>query len=165
MSPSVKPLNVAINGFGRIGRNVVRAWFEEQQHPQLAHAAAANYIAQEAPMLAKETIEKALEANWNNELLPAYSQLKLDLPQQMAQLQQAETWLKSHPRDELLLLTLGRLCRKRELWGKAQSYFEASIAVNPSAIAHAELAELLTQLERSEEAAQHYRASLSLALS
>lgn len=35
MSPSVKPLNVAINGFGRIGRNVLRAWFEEQQHPQV----------------------------------------------------------------------------------------------------------------------------------
>jgi glyceraldehyde-3-phosphate dehydrogenase type I len=35
VSPSVKPLNVAINGFGRIGRNVLRAWFEEQQHPQV----------------------------------------------------------------------------------------------------------------------------------
>ncbi|WP_157314960.1 heme biosynthesis HemY N-terminal domain-containing protein [Chitinibacter sp. GC72] len=136
----------------------------EQHHPQLALAAAQRYIAQDAQLQAKETLEKALEANWHPELLMPYSQLALDLPQQMAQLQQAENWLKSHPRDELLLLTLGRLCRKRELWGKAQSYFEASIAVSPSAIAHAELAELLTQLERADEAAQHYRASLALAL-
>ncbi len=35
MSPSIKPLNVAINGFGRIGRNVLRAWFEEQKHTQI----------------------------------------------------------------------------------------------------------------------------------
>ncbi|WP_373973929.1 heme biosynthesis protein HemY [Chitinibacter sp. SCUT-21] len=136
----------------------------EQHNPKLAHAAARSYIAQEAPEMAKDALEKALEAEWNSELLPAYSQLKLDAAGQIAQLQQAETWLKSHPRDELLLLTLGRLCRKRELWGKAQSYFEASIAVSPSATAHAELAELLTQLERDEDAAQHYRASLALAL-
>jgi HemY protein len=136
----------------------------EQRNPKLAFAAARSYVAQEAPELAKDTLEKALEAEWNSELLQVYSQLQLELPLQMAQLQQAETWLKAHPRDEQLLLTLGRLCRKRELWGKAQSYFEASIAVNPSAVAHAELADLLSQLERDEEAAQHYRASLSLAL-
>ncbi|QLI81415.1 heme biosynthesis protein HemY [Chitinibacter fontanus] len=136
----------------------------EQHNPKLVYAAARSYVAQEAPEQAKETLEKALEADWNSELLPIYSQLELDLPHQMAQLQQAETWLKSHPRDEQLLLALGRLCRKRELWGKAQSYFEASIAVNPSATSHAELAELLTQLEREEEAAHHYRASLALAM-
>lgn len=136
----------------------------EQRNPKLAFAAARSYVAQEAPELAKDTLEKALEAEWNSELLQVYSQLELELPLQMAQLQQAEKWLKTHPRDEQLLLTLGRLCRKRELWGKAQSYFEASIAVNPSAVAHAELADLLSQLERDEEAAQHYRASLSLAL-
>ncbi|WP_047395842.1 heme biosynthesis HemY N-terminal domain-containing protein [Chitinibacter sp. ZOR0017] len=136
----------------------------DQHHPQLAQAAAQRYIEQEAPELAKETLEKALDADWNSELLPAYSQLKLALPVQMAQLQKAEEWLKAHPRDEQLLLALGRLCRKRELWGKAQSYFEASIAVNPTATAHAELAELLGQLERNDDAAQHYRAALALAL-
>ncbi|WP_273432409.1 heme biosynthesis HemY N-terminal domain-containing protein [Chitinibacter tainanensis] len=136
----------------------------DQHHPQLAHAAAQRYIEQEAPELAKETLEKALDADWNSELLPAYSQLKLALPVQMAQLQKAEEWLKAHPRDEQLLLALGRLCRKRELWGKAQSYFEASIAVSPTATAHAELAELLGQLERNDDAAQHYRAALALAL-
>lgn len=33
--PPQKNLNIAINGFGRIGRNVLRAWFEEQQHQQI----------------------------------------------------------------------------------------------------------------------------------
>lgn len=35
MNPSIKPLNVAINGFGRIGRNVLRAWVEEGLHQQI----------------------------------------------------------------------------------------------------------------------------------
>ncbi|WP_410499825.1 heme biosynthesis HemY N-terminal domain-containing protein [Chitinibacter sp. S2-10] len=137
---------------------------QEQHNPQLVQAAANCYIAQDAPLQAKDVLEKALGADWHPELLLTYGLLALDAEQQTAQLQQAENWLKAHPRDELLLLTLGRLCRKRELWGKAQSYFEASIAVQPSAIAHAELAELLTQLERGDEAASHYRASLGLAL-
>jgi glyceraldehyde 3-phosphate dehydrogenase len=31
----MRSLNIAINGFGRIGRNVLRAWFEEQQHQHI----------------------------------------------------------------------------------------------------------------------------------
>ncbi|RYZ99135.1 MAG: hypothetical protein EOO68_12825 [Moraxellaceae bacterium] len=37
-------LNVAINGFGRIGRNVLRAWIEESLWPQV-HIVAINDIA------------------------------------------------------------------------------------------------------------------------
>ncbi|MBM3392995.1 MAG: tetratricopeptide repeat protein, partial [Betaproteobacteria bacterium] len=67
-----------------------------------------------------------------------------------------------HPQDARLLLALGRLCREQQLWGKAQSYFEASLAIQPSQDAHVELATLFAQLGRSEESNQAYRSAAAL---
>jgi HemY protein len=50
------------------------------------------------------------------------------------------------------------------LWGKAQSYLEASISVEPTYSAHLELAQLHDRLDQSETAHGHYRASLALAI-
>jgi HemY protein len=76
----------------------------------------------------------------------------------VARIAHAERWLNSHPRDASLLLTLGRLCREKQLWGKAQSYLEASLAVEASAEAHLELAGLLeNELEKSAAAERHYK--------
>ena len=66
------------------------------------------------------------------------------------------------PHDASLLLALGRLCQQQRLWGKAQSYFEASLALGPSPQAHLELARLFDQLERTEEANVHFRQSVAL---
>jgi HemY protein len=75
----------------------------------------------------------------------------------------AEKWLHQHPRDEALLLTLGRLCREQQLWGKARSFLETSIAVRPTRAAHIDLAQLLDQLQESALAERHYRAAALLA--
>ena len=75
----------------------------------------------------------------------------------LGRIAQAEKWLEHHPRDGALLLTLGRLCRQQQLWGKARSYLEAALAVAPSRAAHVELAQLLDQLEESALAIRHYR--------
>jgi len=48
------------------------------------------------------------------------------------------------------------------LWGKAQSYLEASLAVAESRDAHLELANLFDQLERAADANRHYRQSAAL---
>ncbi|WP_297573026.1 heme biosynthesis HemY N-terminal domain-containing protein [uncultured Deefgea sp.] len=137
----------------------------DRLNPQLAASIATQYQEQGEPALARETLAAAIDAEWNSELLEQYGVLGLRGEALTAQLQQAEQWLKQHPNDHRLLLTLGRLCYQRELWGKAQTYLEASIAVKPTAIAHAELARLLDQLEHTEQANLHYRASLSIALS
>ncbi|MBE9608344.1 heme biosynthesis HemY N-terminal domain-containing protein [Chitinilyticum piscinae] len=137
----------------------------ERQDPLLVADLAQAYAAQGAQHEARLVIEHALNAgDWSSELALVYGQLQLNDDEQIGQLQQAEAWLKQHPDDADLLLTLGRLCRRHSLWGKAQNYLEASLAVAPSAIAHAELAGLLEQLERDEAANKHYRASLDLAL-
>ena len=65
----------------------------------------------------------------------------------------AEKWLKEHSANAYLLLSLGRICMRNELWGKAKEYYEASIEVEPCAEAYGELSRLLKylgELEASE---------------
>lgn len=137
---------------------------EDRILPQLVQALASNYVALGEPDLARTAIETALDAEWSSELTDNYGALKLEGDALGKQLIKAESWLVQHPDDHRLLLTLGRLCRARALWGKAQNYLEASIAVQPTAVAHAELGQLCEQLDRNNEANRHYRASLELAL-
>jgi HemY protein len=56
------------------------------------------------------------------------------------------------------------LCAHQELWGKAQSYVEASIAIEPSYTAHLALAQLQERLGNADGARRHYRESLELAV-
>ena len=46
-----------------------------------------------------------------------------------------------------------------QLWGKAQSYLEASLSEEPSRSAHVALAQLFDRTDKPEEANRHYRAS------
>jgi len=56
----------------------------------------------------------------------------------------------------------GAVCSVQELWGKAQSYLEASLAIAPSAEGHIRMAELKTQSEQPGEACRHYQKALAL---
>ncbi|MCX7896265.1 MAG: heme biosynthesis protein HemY [Rhodocyclaceae bacterium] len=106
-----------------------------------------------------ELIEACLEARWAPELLEIYADCAGgDL---LRRLSHAEKWLAEHPRDGRLLMALGRLCAERELWGKARSFFEASLAVEASPRAHLLLARLLDRLGETEEANRHYRLAAS----
>lgn len=118
----------------------------------------------EDKLAAVELIEKTLDRVWDTSLLDYYGRLDLQQPARAKQLQKAEGWLKVHPNDSQLLLALGRLCIQSSLWGKAQSYLEASLAILPTATAHAELGHLLEHLEQTEEANLHYRQGLALSV-
>ena len=106
---------------------------------------------------AHEIVAAALEAEWSEDLILLYGEcLGADV---LGQIERAEKWLKSRPRDRALLLTLGRLCLQQELWGKAQSYLEASLSEEPSRSAHVALAQLFERIGKPEDANRHYRAS------
>ena len=45
-----------------------------------------------------------------------------------------------------LLHALGRLCERQQLWGKAQTYYEASLALDDGWRAHVALGEMLARL-------------------
>ena len=60
------------------------------------------------------------------------------------------------------MLTLGRLCLKSKLWGKARSYLEASIGAKPTTPAYHELGVLLERMGETERATACYKAGLEL---
>jgi len=137
----------------------------DRAHPALALETARALMLAGDCREAQRVIEDALEENWDASLLLAYGDC--GKPGEAAgdvlgRIARAEKWLQRMPRDGELLLTLGRLCRQQQLWGKARSYLEAALAVAPSRAAHVELAQLLEQLEESALAARHYRSAALL---
>ncbi len=109
---------------------------------------------------AEPMLRNVLAKHWNPRLVELYGLIAgKDVS---AQLKIAEGWLNSRPDDPDLLLALARISRRNELWGKARSYFEASLANRPRADAYRELGELLDQLGESDAAADCYRKGLRL---
>ena len=107
---------------------------------------------------AAKALEIALSKNWSNSLIIKFAEMDYDSNQ--AQLLVAENWLKARPANSPLLLSLGRICMRNKLWGKAREYYQASIRISPSAEAYGELARLLKNLgddTQSEDCFQQYR--------
>lgn len=135
---------------------------QERTDGRVAAAAAQCFIALGGCDPAHRIIEEALKADWDSELVGLYAECEGG--DTLKRIERAEAWLGSHPGDSALLLTLGRLCAGQELWGKAQSYLEASIAIEPTYSAHLALAQLREKLGNVDAARRHYRESLERAL-
>ena len=84
-----------------------------------------------------------------------------DKEQQQA-FEAADGWLKTYREDTDLLLALGEAAYQRQLWGKAQSYLEASLSQHPSIQAHLALAKVFKATEQNTLAEQHQAAALAL---
>jgi len=110
---------------------------------------------------AEKALRQALKTNWCDELVLAYGKVRSSEPSR--QLRRAEQWLKSHAEDAALLLTAARLCMAVELWGKARSYLESSLALAPGATAYALYGQLLKELGEEDGAASAFRSGLALA--
>lgn len=134
----------------------------QKRDVKIAAAAAQCFMALGGCAQANQIIEQALEAEWDSELVGLYADCVGS--DAIRQIERAENWLRSNPRDAVLLLVLGKLCTHQQLWGKAQSYLDASIAVDPTYSAHLALAQLHDQLDNADAARRHYRSSLELAV-
>ncbi|MDP2242109.1 MAG: heme biosynthesis HemY N-terminal domain-containing protein [Burkholderiales bacterium] len=134
----------------------------ERRDSRIAAVAAQSFITLGNCAQARQIIEASLKENWDSELVGLYAECPGD--DAVKQIERAEAWLQAHPDDAALLLALGKLCARQELWGKAQSYLEASISIESSCTAHLALAQLQEKLENSAEARKHYRVSLELAV-
>jgi len=135
---------------------------EDRYEPRIAATAAQSFIALGGCQEAHKIVEEGLDRQWDPALLAIYSEcLGTDVRQQ---LERAEKWLEQHPRDAVLLLTLGRLCAHQGLWGKARSYLEASLSIEPTHSAHLELGRLLDREGKPAEAAAAYQKALEVTL-
>ncbi|MGO1462969.1 MAG: heme biosynthesis HemY N-terminal domain-containing protein [Marinobacter sp.] len=85
-------------------------------------------------------LRKVLHNHWSDDLVNLYGRVEGREPDE--QLLTAEQWLKDRPNNAELLLALGRLSLRNELWGKAREYFETSLGLRRSREALAELSRL-----------------------
>ncbi|AZD25221.1 heme biosynthesis protein HemY [Pseudomonas chlororaphis] len=150
---------------GAVGlQSLNRAWQQltaaQRQEPQLVLAYAEQLRQLGAEAEAEEVLRVALKRKYDSHLARLYGLLRGSDPAR--QLQFAEQWLKDHPNDPSLLLTLGRLCLQTSLWGKARDYLESSLRLQRNPEACAELARLLAQLGDTERSNQLFQEGLGL---
>src|SRR5476649_1228710 len=112
---------------------------------------------------ARLVAEEALAASWDERVVRAYREAAAPAgsPALLAQIEHCEGWINARPTDAELALTLGSLCLKQKLWGKAQRYLEQALSDASDARmvreAHLKLAQMHDALQQPEEAASHYR--------
>jgi len=104
-------------------------------------------------------IVKQLKKQWFGPLVANFSLIKSS--NSARQLTIAEQWLKKHSDDPYLLLSLGRLCKQRKLWGKARDYLEKSLIYDSSNLeTYLELGELSENLEEPLQALVWFKKGL-----
>jgi len=132
-----------------------------KQRSKIAATAAGALIQHGGGPLAQQMLADSLNTQWDSELVALYGDcISSDV---IAQIEQAEKWLNQHKHDSGLLLALGKLCLYQKLWGKAQSYLDASISIAPSHAAYTALGKLAERLGRSDEAFKYYQKAMALA--
>ncbi|GAA3581939.1 MULTISPECIES: heme biosynthesis protein HemY [Marinobacter] len=97
---------------------------------------------------AETLLRKVLRNHWSDELINLYGRLQGDKPDE--QLLAAERWLQDRPNNAELLLALGRLSLRNQLWGKAREYFETSLRLRRSRETMAELSRLNAHMGEDE---------------
>ncbi len=98
--------------------------------------------------------ETALNKDFSEPLLAIWSQLNIDDKQKT---NTAEKWLKKHPENAQLLSILGQMCLKNKLWGKAQSYLQKSLGINPNAATFKLMAQYFDAVGEPDNALEAYR--------
>ncbi len=123
-----------------------------------AYADGLNRLGAEAK--AEEVLFAAIKRQFDERLVERYGRVRGREPAR--QLAQAEAWLKGHPDNAVLLLALGRLSLRNELWGKARDYLEASLRFDHRPETCAELARLLARLGDTESSNRLFQQGVGL---
>ncbi|MFC5436295.1 heme biosynthesis HemY N-terminal domain-containing protein [Rhodanobacter umsongensis] len=108
---------------------------------------------------AMDEVESALRREWSPLLIETYGTLSGEDIE--ARLRRAESWLDAHPNDATLLLTLGRMCVRLKLWGKARQHLERSLALVPGAAAWEALGDVFAGQGDPAQAQRCYRNALA----
>jgi HemY protein len=133
---------------------------EFKSRPKIAAMAAQSFLKMRDSASASKLIVDSLNTQWDSDLVTQYGDCLSD--NVTAQIDQAERWLQTHTDDAGLLLALGKLCLQQRLWGKAQSYLDASISLHPSQAAYNSLGKLAEKLGKKEDAFNYYHLAMEL---
>ncbi|RJF98136.1 heme biosynthesis protein HemY [Noviherbaspirillum saxi] len=147
--------------------SIRRVWsgipLEDRIQPSVAIRGAKAFNAKGLHDEARVVVEKALASEWDDRLVRMYGESAAaeGSPALLAQIERCEEWSQKHPGDPELDLTLGALCLRQKLWGKAQRHLEQALydATDSDTVreAHLKLAQLHEALNQPEQAASHYR--------
>lgn len=130
-----------------------------RNEPRLVEARALSLAAAGEHRKAEAMLRGALNKDWHDNLVVAYSEL--ETPPAAARLKRLENWLQARPNDAVLLRLAGKLCVATELWGKARSYYESSVAIEPAPQTYHELGQLLLKLGEQQRAFEAFQKGLT----
>ena len=144
---------------------VTRLWDEVPRNikalPEVVEYYASELVSVEASGEAEQVLRDYLNNNWQESTIVLYSEL--DILATESQLLNVEAWLEEHQHNAYLLLALGKMCPRMSLWGKARSYLEASLSVQPMPVTFLKLAELLEDhMNEKAHAQDYYRQGLHM---
>ncbi len=105
--------------------------------------------------MAAKAVAKALNKDWDEDLAELYG--KVESEDLNAQLEQAEKWSKDNGESVSLLLALGNLAYRKELWSKAKEYILKSLDIRPSQQAFFALGKTLEAMDDSNGALEAYK--------
>jgi len=128
---------------------------DELRRPELATEAARMLDAVGRGEVAAELIEAALNEQWDTRLVELYG--RIDAPPYRERIERASNWLGEHGNDAALLRTLGLLCEREQLWGKAIGFLNQSRSLQPAGETSLALARIAEATGDKDGASQHYR--------
>lgn len=131
--------------------------------PEVVLAYSGELIKNDMNYEAEKILYHAIQDNWHPRLIRQYA--NVISPKPAKQLSTAEGWLKRYPDDPNLLITLGQLCLRNKLWGKAQRFFETALAKQASVEVLKDLGEVYEQLGQQEQAMECFKKGLAMASS
>ncbi len=141
-----------------------RVWEDIPRHlrrePRLTLTRAKALISCGATEDAEVEIRRTLKEDWSEALIDLYGELAAADPS--AHLKRIEAWLKERPEDPALLLAAGRASVRHQLWGKARSYLEASLAIRPVPEAYRALGQLMARVGEAQSASVAYERGLAM---
>lgn len=142
------------------------AWKETSRslarHPEIVVAYARASMACGEHEAAESALRECLNKQWHESAVLTYGELETEDP--FKTLDRAESWLVSHGEDPALLFACAQLATRAELYGKARSFLETSIAIRPRLEAYQLLASLMEQLGEHERSVKALNDALALAV-
>jgi len=149
-APNLEQLNTAWNGLDKTTRTQAK----------LIASYANGLISFGENKQAETIVNQALKKHWDEDLLDCYANLtEMDSSKQLVQV---ETWLKKRGESANLLQVAAKLSMRSQLWGKARSYIESSIAIEPTPARYQLHGELLQHLGDASLASDAFKNGLQL---
>lgn len=140
-------------------------WASLSKKQQLTAEILAEYVEQRIgwgqEVSLEALLEKSIKKQWNDRLVYQYG--RLTLGPAFERLKVAEKWFKAnkqHEHNPVLLLTLGRLACRSQLWGLGQSYLKQSLKLQAEVETFHALAQCYEAEGKENQAALTYKEAI-----